>query len=157
MGESFLALARFQGLGGRLVERVSKALLFPIPLRGLPAGLTRLVEAMSEAFFLLERALLLGLLRPGLRDARAVVAEPIAQLLHGELCPGPADGHGVEPGAVPVLVGEDGLAGGGQHLGRFAPSGPGVETGDGKAAFPGMAFEGSPRPIRRVTCTARPP
>ena len=153
MGESLPALARVEWLGRRPVELVREALpfLFVRPV-GSHLRLSALFEDVSEALLLLGRWLVPGLLRLRLPDARAVLAEPVAKLLDGELCADLAERHGVEVGAVPVLVGEDSLAGGGQHFGRFVPSGPGVKTGDRKAAFAGVTFEGLVRldvPFRR--------
>ena len=50
-------------------------------------------------------------------------------------------GDRVEICAAPLVVGEDGLAGGRQQLDRFAPSEPGVEAGNGNAALAGMLFK----------------
>jgi len=58
MGESFLALARVQGLGGRPVELVSESRFFFFPLSpALSSRLAGLVERVRESFLLPGRGL----------------------------------------------------------------------------------------------------
>ena len=178
MGESFLALARFQGLGrwpvqqvrealllvfvrlagpipglAGFVERVSKALPLPLIRRLAPSSRSAgLVERMREALFLPGHRLAPQLSFRRLRRVGLVLTDPIAQLLDGEPRAGSTERHGVEVGAVPVLAGQDGLAGSGQHLCRLAPLRPCVETGNGYAPLFGLTLEGFvhlDEPLRR--------
>ena len=99
------------------------------------------VEHMGEALLLFGRGLAPGPFHLRLRCVRAVLAKTATELVDREPGTGLTDRHRVEVGAIPILVGEDGLAGGRQHLGRLAPFRPGVETGDGEASLAGKTFE----------------
>ncbi|MCY4559751.1 MAG: hypothetical protein OXF79_25990, partial [Chloroflexi bacterium] len=85
--------------------------------------------------------------RPRLRLCRegTVLVESVADLLDREPRAGLADHHRVEVGVVSVLVGQDGLAGGCQHLGSLAPFVPCVEAGNGDCSLACVALK---HPVR---------
>ena len=131
-------LAEFLGI----VEDVGEALPFPSVRR--PGSISRLaviVQPMREPLLVSGLRLAPGLCHLRLPCDRAVIVEPVAQLVDRQAGARLSGGDRVEICAVPLVVGEDGLAGVREQLGRLAPPGPGVETGDGNAALAGVKFE----------------
>ena len=126
----------------RIVEDVCESPLFLlVRLAGPMPGLAGFVERMSKALLLPGRRLAQGPLHLRLSREGSILAEPVAKLLDRELRAGPADRHRVEIGAVPLIVGQDGFAGGCQHLGGLAPFGPCVEADNGKAPLAGLTLK----------------
>lgn len=143
VGEPLLLLAGGRRLGGWPVEGMSEALLVDfVRPPGTSSRLAGFVERMREAFLLPGRRLVPGLLYLRRRRKCAVLAEAVAELPDGEPRAGSAERHGVEVGAVLLLIGQDGLAGGGEHLGHLAPIGPSVEAGNRKALLFSLTLEG---------------